>query len=187
MVPIVLFKEDKKMDYNVKELVSKIDNDKTQAGASAKDEVQVMRAMLNDKNYKVDVYSKNGKEGEYCPRESAESIAANILKGAAKITGAEAVELASNYEFSKSDAEEAIKLSKEFINTYTQTGRKINLGGREKSNVSLKLKHKEASTTSFPRKTGVDSAGKPIYEKAQVNIPAYDALSVSASAPEWLK
>ena len=175
------------MDYKVKELVEKINTEKTQSGASAKDELTVMRAMLNDKDYVVDIYSKNGKEGEYRPRESAEAIATNILKGAAKITGAEAAELAAGYEFTKSDAEEAIKLSKEFINTYAQTGRKINLGGREKSNVSLKLKHKEASTTSFPKRVGISNDGKPIYEKAQVNVPAYDSFSVNASAPEWLK
>ena len=175
------------MDYNVKELVSKINSERTQSGASMKSELDVMRAMLNDKDYVVDIYSKDGKEGEYRPRESAEAIAAGVLKGAAKITSAEAAELASNYEFTKSDAEEAIKLSKEFINTYMQTGRKMRLGGREKSDISIKIKQKDASITSFPKKVGVDSAGKPIYEKAQINVPAYNSLSVNASAPEWLK
>ena len=47
----------------VRELVNEINNTRTQTSASAKDEVRVMKAMLNDPDFKVDVYGKSGVEG----------------------------------------------------------------------------------------------------------------------------
>ena len=74
---------------SVKDLVKQIDKTRTQASASAKDETTVMRAMLNDPTYKVDVYSKKGIEGQYCPHDEAVNLASNIIKGAASIPAAE--------------------------------------------------------------------------------------------------
>lgn len=51
---------DTKTVYRVVELVKSIDQNRSQASASAKDEVTVMRAMLNDETYKVDVYGRSG-------------------------------------------------------------------------------------------------------------------------------
>ena len=129
---------------SVKELVHEIDSTRTQTSASAKDETRVMRAMLNDPDFKVDVYSKSGISGQYCPYEEARSMVANIIKDTTKVSTKEAIELADNYEFGKQEATIMVGLSKEFINTYMDTGRKLPLGGREKSNVSIAKKVKEA-------------------------------------------
>lgn len=175
-------------EYNASELIKQFNEEKTQAGANAKCEIEVMRAMLNDPGYKVDVYGKNGVEGQYCPREDAVSIVTNVLKNTAKLAPGEAVELANSHTFGKSDAAAAVNISKEFINSYLQTGRKLPLGPREKSNISLKLKTKEETVSSFPRKTGVDENGKPIYERTTGDrIPSYNTISVSSTCPPWLK
>ena len=173
---------------SVKDLVKQIDKTRTQASASAKDETTVMRAMLNDPTYKVDVYSKKGIEGQYCPHDEAVNLASNIIKGAASIPAAEANELASKYEFTKNDANIMIGISKEFVNTYLDTGRKLPLGGREDSNISIKKRVKEESISSFPVKTGVNSDGTDKYEsKSGKRIPAHGSLKVFSPCPTWLK
>ena len=173
---------------SVKDLVKEIDKTRTQASASTKDEVAVMRAMLNDPTYKVDVYTKKGVEGQYCPHDEAVNLAANIIKGAASIPAAEAAELAKSYEFTKNDANIMIGISKEFVNTYLETGRKLPLGGREISNISLLKRVKEASISSFPVKTGVNSDGTDKYESKVGNkIPAHGSIKVFSPCPSWLK
>lgn len=175
-------------DYNVKELIKQFQEERTQSGANAKCEVEVMRAMLNDPEYKVDVYGNNGIEGQYCPREDAVSIITNALKNTAKLAPGEAVELANNHEFGKSDAAAAVNISKEFVNSYLQVGRKMNLGGRERSNISIKLKTKDEAVSAFPKKIGVDENGKAIYERVSGDrIPSYETISVSSTCPEWVK
>ncbi len=179
---------DTKTVYRVVELVKSIDQNRSQASASAKDEVTVMRAMLNDETYKVDVYGRSGVEGQYCPYEESRALAANILKGAANISGSEATELANGYEFGKQDATIMVGLSKEFINTYLETGRKLPLGGRATSNISIQKRVKEETVSSFPVKVGVNSDGTDKYEHSAGRvIPAHGSLKVSSPAPSWLK
>ena len=45
---------------SVLNLIKEINDTRTQTSASAKDEVRVMRAMLNDPTFKVDVYGRSG-------------------------------------------------------------------------------------------------------------------------------
>lgn len=164
----------------VKELIESIHGGLTQASSSSKDEVRVMRAMLNDTSYTVDVYGKEGKIGEYCPAEDARALAASIIQGSTKVSAAEAKELAAGYEFKKADAVSMIGISKEFVNTYLDTGRKMSFGNREKSSLSLSQKEKEASTCTYPKKVGVDVDGKGIYETATANVPAYKEIKATS-------
>ena len=92
------------MASTVMELVKEIDETRSQCSASSKDEIRIMRAMLNDPEFVVDVYAKNGVVGQYCPYEDAHDMVANIIKNATKISTKEAEALSENYEFSKSDA-----------------------------------------------------------------------------------
>jgi hypothetical protein len=171
----------------VMDLVKSIDQNRTQVSASNKDEVAVMRAMLNDDTYKVDVYGKSGVEGQYCPYEESRALAASILKGAANITSNEAIELANKYEFGKQDAIIMIGISKEFVNTYLETGRKLPLGGRATSDISIQRKIKEETVSSFPVKTGVNDDGSDKYEHTQGRvIPAHGSLKVSSPCPPWV-
>ena len=83
------------MELTVKNMVSTINKDLNQASASAKDEVAIMMAMMNDKSFTVDELGSNGQVvSTYCPADVAQELAANIIKGATKVSNAEAEELA---------------------------------------------------------------------------------------------
>ena len=128
------------MSERVTDLVKDIRTNLKQRSASQKDEVKVMKAMLNDKDFRVGEYTREGKVGEYSPYEDSRKMVSTILSSAAKIPSAEAKEIANKYEFGKSEATTMINLSKEFVNTYVHTGRKLPLGGREDMNVAVQLK-----------------------------------------------
>ena len=172
---------------NVKNLINEIHTGLSQASASQKDESRVMKAMLNDETFVVDVYNADGKSGSYSPYADARSMVSNIISSATKISKAEADDLAQNYEFKKSDAESLVNISKEFINTYLTTGRKLPLGGRETSNISLTEKKIDETIRMYPKKVGVNSDGSDRYEKVQTKVPAYSSIKVIAPCPKWVK
>lgn len=172
---------------SVNEVLKEIQETRTQRSASAKDEVAVMRAMLNDTAYKVDVYGSQGKTGEYCPSADARDMLANQIHKAVKIPAQEAVQLANEYEFTRSDAESEIRISKEFVNTYIRSGRKLPLGVRETSDVSLLQKEVPACIRSYPKKVGVNADGTDRYEKASTPIPAHNTIKVMSGCPNHIK
>ena len=122
----------------VEEILKDIQTNLAQRSASRKDEVRVMQGMLNDKTYKVGEYAAEGKVGEYCPREDAESIVKSILTNGARLSSAEAAKIADNYEYTKAEANAMVGLSKEFVDPYVRCGRKLPLGGRKDMSVSLR-------------------------------------------------
>ena len=172
---------------NVKEIVNEIKTNLSQTSSSTKDEVKVMKAMLNDKSFKVDVYGKEGVVDTYCPASDAREMCAGILTATAKIPAEEAANLMDKYEFKKSDAATMIGVGKEFVNSYLQTGRKLPLGGREKSNVSLSLKTVDATTRTYPKKIGIADDGTGCYENAPTEIKAHESVRVHAPCPSWVK
>lgn len=162
------------MELTVKDLIVDIKKDLRQASASNKDEVTVMMAMMNDKTFKVDELGKDGQVVDtYCPAEVADELAASIIKGATKVSTAEAEELAKNYQFGKKEASAMVTLSKEFVNVYLDTGRKMKFGTREGKTLVLSQKEKEATSCTFPKRVGYNEDGKPIYQSASTEIPAY--------------
>lgn len=171
----------------VENLISEIDTVRSQVSSSSKDEERVMRAMLNDREYKVGIYTKEGKTGEICPAQEARGMITSVIKSATKVSVEEAAKLADAHEFSKSESQAMINISKEFVNTFMQTGRKLPLGGRETSDVSLSLKKVEDSVRSYPRKIGVDAEGEGIYGTAEANIKAHKSIRVHSSCPDWVK
>lgn len=171
---------------NVKELIKDIKTNLSQVSSSQKDEVRIMRAMLNDKDFEVDIYEKEGKVGTYCPAKDVRNMISNVISSTAKITNEEASMLVENYEFKKSDAETFVNVSKEFVNTYLQSGRKLPLGGREKSNVSLVLKDVKEQARRFPRKVGVNPDGTAKYDNGVVNVGSYESIKVIAPCPSWV-
>ena len=172
---------------SVRDLVAEINETRTQTSASAKDECRVMRAMLNDPTFKVGVYGRSGLQGEYCPYDEARTMIANILKDTTKISANEATDLARDYKFGKSEANIMIGISKEFVNTYIETGRKLPLGGRETSDISIAKKVKESKPNKFPKKVGVNDDGTDRYEVVgEGSIPSHGSLKVYSSAPAWI-
>lgn len=176
------------MATTVRDLIVEINNSRTNAKPNMKDEQRIMQAMLNDPDYKVDVYKSTGVVGVYCPYEESRRMLSNIIKDTTKISAKEATELAENYQFGKTESEIMVGISKEFINTYVETGRKLPLGGREKSNIALEKRVKEARPNNYPKKIGVDADGKDIYETVNDGmIPSHNTLKVHAGCPDWLK
>ena len=169
------------------DLINKIKEERKNVSSSQKDEVSVMRAMLNDKDFKVDVYSKDGVTGQVCPSEAARNIAANVISNTTKMSQNEAKALADNYEYTKADATNMIDISKEFVNTYIQTGRKLPLGGRENSNISLSHKEIKPALKSYPKKVGTNADGSPIRQNVTVQTSGHDSMRVYAPHPTWVK
>ena len=141
--------------------------------ASRKDEVRIMKAMMNDKEYKVAVYDKNGQTGFICPSQELRDMCATVLSATTKISAAE--------------AEHLIEFSKEFVHTYLHTGRKLPLGGREKSNVAFSLKSISEGYRTYPKCIGVDKDGNKQYAAGKTHVNAYESVKVHAPAPAWVE
>lgn len=171
---------------NVRNLVNEIRTGLTQKSSSQKDEVRVMKAMLNDREYVVDVYG--GAEGEtFCPAKEAREMISSVIKSTTKISGEEATKLADAHEFNNKEASSMIGISKEFVNTYLETGRKLPLGGRAQSDVSLIQKEVAESERAYPKRVGVNEDGTPKYDRAMVPVKAHKSVKVIAPCPEWIK
>ena len=163
---------------NVRILTSQIKDGLVQKSASKKDEISVMKAMLNDPNYIVGIYDKSGKIGDYCPYADCRKMFSSVISSTTKIPTKEADQLAEKYEVTKNDATTMINISKEFINTYLQTGRKMPLGGRKSTNTSLILRHVDEKKKTIPSKNS---------DKIHVVIPAHDSVKSESPCPVWLK
>ena len=113
---------------------------------------------------------------------------ADIIKDSTKVSLKEAEELSHNYQFTKNGAQTMVNFSKEFVNTYLHTGRKLPLGAREKSNCSLVKKIKEAKVSTFPVATAIDAEGNKVYTNSPARMtPAYETIKVTGSCPAYLK
>ena len=172
----------------VKELIVEINTARNQkTSANTRDEVRVMMTMLNDPTFKVDVYNRTGVTGQFCPYEASRQMIVNIIKDATKISTQEARALAESYQFDRSTSDTMVGISKEFINTYLETGRKLPLGGREKSNISIAKKVKPAKVNTYPKKVGIADDGSDIYETVNDGMtPEHGSIKVYSPCPTWL-
>jgi carboxypeptidase C (cathepsin A) len=166
-----------------RDVVAGIKDGLSQRSSSQKDEEHVMRAMLNDPTYSVGIYDKTGKIGDYCPFEDSRKMVGSIINEATGISVKEANALATTFEFSKKESQTMVNISKEFVNTYLHTGRKLPLGGREKSNASLLLKEIKESEKKFPNSIG-DATDK---SSGTTIVPAHEGIKVNAPCPAYLK
>jgi len=164
---------------DAKKIINEVTGAVSQRSASKKDEVTVMRAIINDPEYSVDVYDKTGKCGNYQPGADFRKMVSNVVSNTTKIPYKEAKALVDNYEFTKSDATTMVGVSKEFINTYLQTGRKLPLGGREKSDVELMWKTINQRTTEVPVKT---ASGQN-----NLTIPEHQGIRALNHCPSWIR
>lgn len=178
----------------VKDIVKTIKQNRSSFGderrydtKSAKDELTVMKAMLNDQTYQVDIYSSEGKVGTYNPAKSFRGMLSSVISDTTGIPRIEADNLLNNYEIKTSEAKSVLDFSKEYINTYLHTGRKLPLGGREKSNVSLIEKTIPAGYVRYPVKVGEDPDGRAICESKEAFVGEYKTVKVYGPCPYWLK
>lgn len=174
-------------NVKVNELVAEIKSNLSQKSSSARDEIKVMKAMLNDKDFTVDVYGASGVVDTRCPAKEFRGMVSGIVSATTKIPAAEAEALVDNYECKKSDAIAMINISKDYLNTALKTGRKIPLGATANSDVSIALKEVEATTRLYPKKVGVNADGSARYEKAAAKVPAHESVKVFSPCPTWVK
>lgn len=167
---------------NVMGLIEEIKTNLKQKSASRRDEDAVMREMLNDRNFVVTDYSTHE---QHCPAQEFRDMLSNVVAATTKMPKVEAAAVVADYDVKKADADTMVTLSKDFINCSLRTGRKINLGATEKSNISIQLKEIPESQKKFPMKTGLNDDGSPRYEKAETIIPAHEGLKVSSPCPNW--
>lgn len=170
----------------VNELMKDIKSNIKQVSSSQKDEVRVMQTMLNDTSYEVGVYSNAGKVGTYNPAKDFRAMQTNIVAATAKISKDEAAALVEGYEVTKSDATTMVDVSKEFVNTYLTTGRKLPFGGREDSNYALSIKEVPKTEKTYQRRV-VDAAGNVTWEPGKKVIPAHKGLKAKSSCPSWVQ
>jgi hypothetical protein len=171
----------------VLDLVKEIKDNLSQVSSSNKDEVRVMQAMLNDKEYEVGVYTNSGLKETYNPAKDYRGMLSSIVANTTKISKDEAAALVDSYEVSKSDASTMVNVSKEFVNTYIATGRKLPFGGREKSNIALSGKEVAETIKTYPKKVGVNEDGTGRYESGERRVPSHFTVKAHGSCPDWVK
>lgn len=172
---------------SVKSIIDEIQKTRSQSSASQKDEIRVAKAMMNDRDFKVDVYGKTGVESQYCPAEALRVSLADQIHKIAKISTEEAKILANEYDYTKNDAVTQVEFAKEFVNVYMDTGRKLPLGVREASDVSLIQREIKEGERSYPCKVGVNEDGTDRYGKATTVVPAHKSIRVMSTCPAHIK
>jgi hypothetical protein len=146
-----------------------------------------MQAMLSDPSYEVQIYSKDGPTDTYNPCNDFRSMCSSIISSAARVSASEAEAMMSDYSVKKNEAASMVNLSKEFINTFLQTGRKLPLGGRETSDVALRAKHIPSKVRPCPHKVGVNEDGTNRYDRNPTTVGAHDSIRVYSPCPSWIK
>lgn len=168
----------------VQALIADIKSNLKQGSASLNDEVTVMRAMLNDDSFVVKNYANNE---THCPAHEFRELVSGVISATTKMPKVESAAILEGYEVKRSDAATMVQLSKDFVNCALRTGRKMNLGATEKSNISIQLKEIPETTKKFPMKTGVNPDGTLRYEKNEAVVAAHEGLKVSSPCPKWVK
>lgn len=173
----------------VQDLLKEIKENQSQLIASQKDELRVMVAMLNDPEYKVGLYNKDGEQtGIICPREDALDIISRSVSSLTGVSLQEAHTLSQDKVFDNNDAKSFINISKQYILGYIETGRKLSFGKREDTDFSLHQEVVPEKYHTHPVKVG-EKDGKPIYEhkKKDTPTPEHKVLKASSPCPSWLK
>ena len=174
------------MATKVLDLLTEIQETHKQVSSSQKDEVRIMQAMLKNTSYEVGVYAKSGQVGTYNPAQDFRAMQTRIVSSVTKMGKDEAKNLVDGYEVTKADASTMVDLSKEFINTYLDSGRKLALGGREKSNFALSVRDIPATEKTYQRRHD-DGKGNITWEPGRKTIPAHKGLKARSSCPSWVK
>ena len=132
-------------------LIEEIKKSTKQVSINKVDEVRVMKSMLNDTQFRIGIYDKNtGYIGDHCPAEEATMFVKNVIQGATGLDSRDSMHLAEQYEFTNKDAQFMISNMKDFLDVYTQTGRKINIIQNATTDASIYTKEVAANTKMIP-------------------------------------
>lgn len=164
---------------SVLEMVKEIRENTSQKSINKKQEVLVYQELLNDHTYKASVLNKKGEVEDYiCPAEEMDNMSSNIISKTTGMGLGESAKLMETYEYTKNDAQHMLNTSKEFLNVYLETGRKISLGKRVDTDITLEQKVVQASKRHFSKKVGIDENGKDIRETVYKDVPEHKTIKV---------
>lgn len=167
------------MKSELEVLIDSIKNNTKQISINKVDEINVMKSMLNDKDFKLSIYDKNdGYIGQKCPAEEATMFVKNIIQGATGLDSKDSLHLAESYEFTKKDATFLVSNMKDFLDVYTRTGRKINIIQNEKSESSIFAKNIQGSTKTLPDKNNIG-------ESKIVKTPPFTKIVSVSRSPKY--
>jgi hypothetical protein len=163
---------------NIK-VVTKANTDHPVHSQNVVDEVNVMKTMLNDKDFSIGVYDKNeGYIGQRCPHDEAVKFVKNIVSGATGLDQKDSQCLAENYEFTKKDATFVLDTMRDFVSVYSDTGRKLNILQTDTAEAYIFTKAVPATTKSVPDK---DNPGST----KQITTSPYTKLVSLARCPRY--
>lgn len=164
----------------LEKVINEVKQSAKQIAINKTDEIKVMTAMLNDKDFKYQKYEKNiGRVGEINPRSQMVNLSTDIIFRATGLEKKNCNILAENLVFTKKDAQTIIDLNKEFLDVYTTTGRKINLIQNEKTEANVYTKEIGSSVKAVPNKE--DGTIKSI------KTSPYIKLASQSSCPKYNK
>ena len=163
----------------LEKMVSQIKKETKQISINKVDEVNIMRTMLNDKNFSIGVYDKNsGYVGQRCPHDEAVLFVKNVINGATGLDTKDSKVLAENYEFTKRDANFLLTNMRDFLSVYTSTGRKINIMQNANTEACLFTKDVPEGQKYIPDK---EHPGK----SKKITTAPYTKLVSSTKAPKY--
>lgn len=168
------------MKSELETLVEEIKNSTKQTAINKVDEYRVMKCMLNDKDFSVSVYDKNGYCGESCPHNEAVNFVKNVICETTGLDSKSSKHLAESYEFTKRDATFMLDTMRSFIKVYMDTGRKINIMQTEHTEACLYTKPIEAGVKLVPDK---DNSGST----KEIKTSPYVKLVSANKCPNYSK
>jgi hypothetical protein len=160
-------------------LITEIKKNTNQIAINKADEVRVMTTMLNDKEFTLGVYDKTrGYLGQKSPHNDAVKFVKNIISGATGLDSKDSLHLAENYTFTKKDSNFLLDNMRDFLNVYTNTGRKINIMQTATAEASLFTKEIKAGKKLIPDKDS--SSGTK-----EVDTNGYTKLISASKCPKY--
>lgn len=164
----------------LEQLVYDIRKSTSQIAINKVDEVRVMTAMLNDKDFSLGVYDRTqGYIGQRSPHQEAVKFVRDIISGATGLDNKDSMHLAENYEFTKKNSNFLLNNMRDFLNVYTSTGRKINIIQSADTDASLFTKEIKATEKLIPDKDNPGCTKK-------VPTLGYTKLVSSSKCPKYL-
>lgn len=147
---------------------------------SVKDEITVIKAMLNDEDYETKILNNKLEEQSYYPGREFRNLISGIIKDITQMPNAELKYLMSNYTFNDKQAKTLLEFNKEFFNTYLlECNQSISLGKKPESYIQI---HPKVISTKMRTYTNPNNG-----KKIRIENLEYKTVHVKKSPPKWLQ
>jgi hypothetical protein len=165
---------------NMNELIDQIKQNTKNKSQSISDQLRVQQMLLNDPDYEISIYDKNkGRIGSRNVHTEAVNFISDISSAITGVDKKEAFECASKYKFTKKDANFFYNMNRDFMQTYLQTGRKINIVQTENSEASIFYRPVASREKIVPGRNGNGNRSTV--------VSAFQKVVVRSRAPKYMK